>query len=130
MILYEKKGRRYYPVRDTEAFAGLGIGAHVVVVEKRGSSTLTTIHKLVVPAHAELLAAISTAREAMLHAMIEKNTTTKPARPLSPKEKKAWEAYRAVMNEDRDVPMLFAGVSMHDVIDAGIRALEEKLGIE
>ena len=31
--LYEKRGRRYHPVRDTAAMDGLGNGAWLVVVE-------------------------------------------------------------------------------------------------
>lgn len=130
--LFKKRGRRYYPVRDTDAYQGLGLGSWVVTVMRPdGGARLTTIRQLVNPAHAEVIAAIAHAREAMEHAMHEANSVNRPAvRPMSPKQKRAWAAYQAVMAEDKDVPMAFEGVSMHDVVAAGVTALEKAMGVE
>jgi len=129
--LFEKKGRRYYPVRDTAAYDGCGLGSWVVTVQKSDGCTLTSMQRLVKPAHAEVLAAIAHVREAMLSAMTTANHIERPVnRPMSAKQKRAWAAYQAVMAEDKDVPMAFEGVSMHDIVDAGVRALEQAIEVE
>lgn len=130
--LFEKRGRRYYPVRDTDAYDGLGLGSWVVTVMRPdGGARLTTMRQLVNPAHAEVIAAIAHAREAMEHAMHEKNSVTRPQnRPMSAKQKRAWAAYQAVMAEDKDVPLAFEGICMHDVVAAGVTALEKAMGVE
>lgn len=130
--LFEKRGRRYYPVRDTAACDGLGLGSWVVTVQKaEDGCTLTSYRGLVVPAFSAVLAAMPFAKEAMLSAMHAANRVERPAqRQMTPKQKRAWAAYQAVMAEDKDVPMSFEGVSMHDVVDAGVKALEKQMGID
>ena len=130
--LFEKRGRRYYPVRDTDAYQGLGLGSWVVTVMRTdGGGRLTTIGRLVNPAHAEVIASIAHAREAMEHAMHEANSVTRPVnRPMSLKQKRAWKAYQAVMAEDKDVPLVFEGICIHDVVAAGVTALEKEMGVE
>jgi hypothetical protein len=130
--LFEKRGRLYYPVRDTMACDGLGLGSHVVTVMKsEDGCTLTSYRGPIIPAFASVLAAIPFAREAMLHAMTERNKVERPVnRPMTAKQKRAWAAYQAVMAEDKDVPMAFEGMSMHDVVDAGIKALEAQMAYQ
>jgi hypothetical protein len=92
---------------------------------------LTTLRETVNPAHAEVIASIAHAREAMEHAMHEANSVNRPAqRAMSPKQKRAWKAYQAVMAEDKDVPLAFEGICMHDVVAAGVKALEKEMGVE
>ena len=128
--LFEKRNGRYHPVRDTAACDGLGLGSHVVTVMKSDDGcTLTSYRGPIIPAFVSVLAAIPFARAAMLHAMTERNKVERPVnRPMTAKQKRAWAAYQAVMAEDKDVPMAFEGVSMHDVVDAGIKALEAQMG--
>ncbi|MDD5542836.1 MAG: hypothetical protein PHX83_06645 [Acidobacteriia bacterium] len=130
--LFEKCNGRYHPVRDTAACDGLGIGSHVVTVMKEPDGcTLTSYRGDIIPAFASVLAAIPFAREAMLSAMVAANRIERPMhRQMTAKQKRAWAAYQAVMAEDADVPMCFEGVSMHDVVDAGIKALEAQMGVE
>jgi hypothetical protein len=126
--LYEKRNGRYHPVRDTAACDGLGLGSHVVTVMKTDGCTLTSYRGPIIPAFASVLAAVPFAREAMLSAMNAANRVDRPARrPMSAKQKRAWAAYQVVMAEDKDVPLCFEGVSMHDVVDAGIKALEAQM---
>lgn len=129
--LFEKRGRRYYPVRDTDAYQGLGLGSWVVTVMRQDGCTLTTMRQLVKPDHAAVLASMALAREAMVSAMNATNRVELPRfREMSPKQKRAWAAYQAVMAEDKDVPLQFEGISMHDVVAAGVTALEKAMGVE
>jgi len=130
--LYEKRNGRYLPVRDTAACDGLGLGSHVVTVQRTEDGyTLTSYRGQIIPAFASVLAAIPFAREAMLSAMNKANRVEKPLlRQLTPKMKRAYAAYQSVMAEDADIPMSFEGVSMHEVIDAGIKALEAQMGVD
>jgi len=129
--LFEKRGNRYHPVRDTAACDGLGLGSHVVTVMKtEDGCTLTSYRGPIIPAFASVLAAIPFAREAMLSAMVAANRIERPTnRTMTAKQKRAWAAYKVVMAEDAEVPMCFEGVSMHDVVDAGIKALEAQMGV-
>jgi hypothetical protein len=129
--LFEKRGRRYYPVHETVALDGLRLGSWVVTVMRRDGGTLTTLRETVKPDHAAVIASIAHAREAMEHAMHEANSVTRPAnRPMSPKQKRAFRAYQAVMAEDKDVPLAFEGICMRDVVAAGVTALEKEMGVE
>jgi len=130
--LYEKRAGRYYPVRDTAACDGLGLGSHVVTVMKTADGcTLTSYRGPIIPAFASVLAAVPFAREAMMSAMNAANRVERPARrPMTAKQRRAWKAYQAVMAEDKDVPLIFEGVSMHDVVDAGIKALEAQMEVK
>ena len=96
MTLYEKRGRRYYPVSDVYAYDGLGNGAWLVVVEQG----YTSIRRLVSPDHAALEAALVPARERMERLIIEKSAQRPFRSLLTPKERRAMKAYCDVMGPD------------------------------
>ena len=124
--LYEKRGRRYYPVHDTLACDGLGLGSWIITVFKTDGCTTSHCRKLIEPDFARILAVMPLLRESMISTMYKRNKINRPAkRALTPKEKRAWKAYCDVMGDD--APMAFEGVSMGDVVDAGIEVLEKEL---
>ena len=123
--LYEKRGRRYYPVRDTEALDGLGEGSWVVTVQKDNGSTLTSIQRAIEPAYVEVLAAIAILAREMSEAMRTACRLSPPvSRSLTKKEKEAYKAYCDIVGEDTAIA--FEGVSMSEVVSAGIEKLQEK----
>lgn len=123
---YAKRGRRYYPIAEHMRFDALTEGAYLMVVHPGGHS----LTRLVKPASGEVEAAIHIAQEAMVTAMREKNQSsgepiglyTKKDRDLA---RKAWKAYCDVFGSERTAS--FRGVSMRDVVDAGIKALREHI---
>ena len=115
--LYEKVGRKYVRVNDPWACEGLRDGHWHVWVRPHN----VTVRKFILPANKEVSAAIEEVREAMIEAMLKANKSETITRPLSPKELKAVKAYRDIMGED--MPIVFDGISMWDLVDVGIKAL-------
>lgn len=116
--IYKKVGRRYREIGvcDLEA-SYYPHGAHLVICEPGSQLTYYNIE----PQDAAVLAAAQKLRAAMVTAMREASTprlTRVDRRPLTAKERKGWEAYKAVAGEPN---MLYLeGVSMHDVVEAAI----------
>ena len=119
-ILYEKVGRRYKRVNDPWAYTGLREGHWHVWVKPNSVS----VRGFVLPAKREVSAAIEEAREAMVKAMQEANKAKPSKTPLTRKEKKAIKAYYDVMGEDS--LLTFVGLSIYDIVDAGIKVLAGK----
>jgi hypothetical protein len=122
---YEKRGRRYYPVAESDS-RYYEIRKHGFYLEhvKPGSTSRTPID----PKMAEVEAAMRLAYNAMIEAMHARCTPTGPqTRHVPEREKakyqKAWDAWAAIVG---DVPMYFEGVSMHDVVAAGLEALRQE----
>jgi hypothetical protein len=99
--LYEKIGRRYVPVHDSAACDGLPNGAWVVTVE---GGRRTASRQIDVGRGIEAIAAIPDLTEMMVP-LLREYSATRPARPLTTKEKRAWKAYTDVMGEDSTLMM-------------------------
>ena len=117
--LYKKVGRRYVPATDPWAFAGLREG-HWHVIVRPGSVTVRTP---IWPNRMAVCAAIEVVRDAMMEAMQGANESI--PRGITPKEQRAVKAYRDIMG--KDAAITFSGVSMWNLIDTGIKVLQEKL---
>lgn len=126
---YAKRGRRYYPIAEHMTYDTLTRGTYLVAIEPGGYSCT----RLVKPASGEVEAAIRIAQEAMVAAMREMNANCgEPMGMETKKEKelarKAWKAYCDVFGRDRMTS--YRGVSMHDVVNAGIKALREHINAQ
>lgn len=126
--LYEKRGRRYYPVSEydpkvTDAFPEGFTMVHV----KPGSASY---RYGVSPAVPEVLAAARLLEDAMLEAM-HKAAKYKPEPvPVTKEEQQAWKHLETIMekNEGLDRRMLrLWGCSANDMVEAGVKVLEEYL---
>jgi hypothetical protein len=123
---YEKRGRRYVPVAEHEVLVyGRRFGFYLQHVQP-GSTSTTPLPD---PKFAEVEAALRVAQEAMLEAMRKRcEITGVQTRHVPEKDrakyKRAWEAWKAIVG---DVPAYFEGVSMHDVVDAGVEAVRARL---
>lgn len=119
--LYEKVGRRYVPVHDTEAYRGLPAGDWLVSV--RGG--LTTVRRLVEPDHAAFLAAARVAEDAMLGALRRASEARPQKGRLTGKEQRAFAAWKEVMGEET---MMLTRDSAYDIVQAGIEAVKAEWG--
>lgn len=123
---YEKRGRRYFPIAENDRFDALTKGHYLIVVEPGLRSTT----RLIEPASGEVEAAIRIARVAMEEAMLAANRRSGGAMGLPTEEDKrraerAYQAWLSVMGERWSVS--YRGVSMHDVVEAGIQALRKEM---
>jgi len=120
-VFYEKVGRRYIPVSeyDSDLVSSFPEGSHLVVVRPGATST----HYKINPDYVPLIAAGKVAKEGMLKALVLENTY-KISRPAATAEEKAaWDNLLEVWGEEA---RCFKGVSMSDVAEAGVRALEKE----
>ena len=119
---YEKRGRRYYPVsyHDSDALDALPVGHYLISVTHGCMS-----RRPVEPATAGVLGAAHAARYAMIDAMRARATVVIDARRYEDPDraKRAWAAWCDVMGDD--VPLMCEGVSMSDVVQAGIDVLTD-----
>ena len=83
-----------------------------------------SFRRLVLPNRPEVAVAMEEAREAMLEAMHKINVSRPVQHTTSNRELEAIAAYRAVMGNE--TALTFSGISMHDLVDAGIKALVTK----
>ena len=125
--LYEKRGRRYVPVAEENAFAGIPEGWWLVHVKPGGLSS----RRMLTPAHAEVEAAMRLAEDVMVEAMRRKQGASdlnpRPYRDPA-KARRAWKAWADIMGDE--TMLCFDGVSMRDVVDAGLDALRKHMGIK
>jgi len=96
--LYKKVGRRYKPVAEHEEWDSYPEGAHLVVC--RPGSTMRRFD--IDPDRAGLLAAAEPLREQIRALVVElhKMRMRPTKRPLTLKQRQAWETFKGVMGQD------------------------------
>jgi hypothetical protein len=117
--IFKKVGRRYVKIGDYDD-AQMYYPHGATLVWARPGSTLTKYG--IEPADAAMLASAERMRDAMMEAMRTADRMT-PDQKMSKTEQKAWAAYKAIAGERSSLRL--KGPSMHDVVDAGIKALTE-----
>ena len=123
-IFYKKVGRRYVPVYeyDQTLLDAFPKGNHVVMCYPGGQSRVYNID----PNYAALIAASRVAREPMheaIHEATKMHREQVGSQELTPKERDAWENFVKVMGERGRI---LHYRSVHDIADAGLKALEEE----
>lgn len=125
--LYMKTGSgkrtRYVPVAHTIWIDHLTPGAHLVLVGPTCRSTLRNID----PKYAEVEAALKVFSEAVAEAMCNANRATPSKTRIADPEKaaRAWAAYTEIYGPVDSI--LFDGVSMMDLVEAGVAELRKHL---
>lgn len=114
--LYVKRGRRYYPAAEHEEIDSYPKGTHLVICEP--GSRLTRFN--VEPDRAGLLAAAEPARERIRLAVVEALAMRPKNRPVTSKQRGAWEAFVAVMGNDG---YIVEYPSVNEVADRAIEAI-------
>ena len=119
-ILYEKVGRRYVPVAENyDEHYTFPKGNHLVMCYPGGESRQFDID----PNYAALIAASRVAEDAMCKAL-NKASELRPARtPITPAQQRAW---KKLAKEFGDELCTLNGASIHDIAEAGVRALQEE----
>ena len=119
-ILYEKVGRRYVPVAENyDDHYTFPKGNHLVMCYPGGESRQYNID----PNYAALIAASRVAEDAMCKAL-NKASELRPARtPITPAQQRAW---KKLAKEFGDELCTLNGASIHDIAEAGVRALQQE----
>jgi hypothetical protein len=120
--IYKKVGRRYKEigVYENEQYH-YQHGSHLVV--SREGSVITRFN--IDPANAQVEAALEYVRDAMVEAMRKACELTPDKRMNTPKEMKAIKAFYSIAGPQS--LLKFEGVSMNDIVDAGIKILKREV---
>ena len=120
-IYYEKVGRRYKPVAeyDSTYLDSFPKGNHLVMCYPGGSSRRFNIE----PNYAALIAASRVAEDAISKAVVAASEMRPHNKPITEKQKKAWENLAKAFGDDRyyiEIP------SAREIAEAGVKALQEE----
>ena len=118
-IYYEKVGRKYVPISeyDNEFMDSFPKGNHLVMSYPGGSSRRYNID----PAYAAMIAAGRVAEDEICKAL-NKASEMRPARtPITPGQQRAW---KKLAKEFGDELCTLNGASIHDIAEAGVRAMQ------
>jgi len=120
-IYYEKRGRRYVPVAeyDNDLLDSFPRGNHLVMCYPGGTSRRFNVE----PNHAALIAASRVAEDAICRAISKASELRPKQTPITPKQKKAWEALAKAFGDDL---CTLHGLSVHDCAEAGVKAMQEE----
>jgi len=120
-IYYEKVGRRYIPVAeyDNEFLDSFPKGNHLVMSYPGGTSRRFNID----PNYAAMIAAGRVAEDEICRAISKASELRQKQTPITPKQKKAWEALAKAFGDDL---CTLHGLSVHDCAEAGIKAMQEE----
>lgn len=118
-IFYEKVGRRYKPVAeyDNEYLDSFPKGNHLVMCYPGGSSRRFNIE----PALAPMIAAGRYAEDAISSALVKASEMRPHNKPITEKQRKAWEALAKSFGDDRYYVEL---PSAREIAEAGLKAME------
>lgn len=108
---------RYEPVAECDSWNALPAGAHLVIVSPGMRSSRYSIE----PAYADVLAAMEMHRSEILRA-VQPAFEPKPAQPLSPKHRAAFEAYKKATGAESLALLTPSANSLFDAIAAAIKA--------
>ena len=120
-VYYIKEGRKYVPVAeyDNDLADSFHKGTHIVMCYPGGQSRRYNID----PNYAALIAAGRVAEDAMCKAL-NKASEMRPARtPITPAQQRAW---KKLAKEFGDELCTLNGASIHDIAEAGVRALQQE----
>jgi hypothetical protein len=118
-IYYEKVGRRYKPVAeyDSAYLDSFPKGNHLVMCYPGGSSRRFNIN----PNYAAMIAAGRVAEDAISSAVVKASEMRPHNKPITEKQKKAWEALAKAFDNDRyyiEIP------SAREIAEAGVKAMQ------
>jgi hypothetical protein len=118
-IFYEKVGRKYVPVAEYDSvyLDSFPKGNHLVMCYPGGSSRRFNIE----PALAPMIAAGRYAEDAMSSALVRASEMRPHNKPITEKQRKAWEALSKAFGSDRyyvEIP------SAREIAEAGLKAME------
>jgi hypothetical protein len=118
-IYYEKVGRRYMPVAeyDSAYLDSFPKGNHLVMCYPGGSSRRFNIE----PNYAAMIAAGRVAEDAISSAVVKASEMRPHNKPITEKQKKAWENLAKAFDNDRyyiEIP------SAREIAEEGVKAMQ------
>jgi len=123
-VYYEKRGRRYYPVAeyDSTYLDSFPKGNHLVMCYPGGTSRRFNVE----PNYAAMIAAGRVAEDAISKAVVKASEMRPHNRPITEKQKKAWEALAKAFGDDRyyvEIP------SAREIAEEGIKAMMQEANV-
>lgn len=120
-IFYEKVGRRYKPVAEYDSvyLDSFPKGNHIVMCYPGGQSRRYNIE----PNYAAMIAAGRVAEDVMSQAVVKASEMRPRNKPITEKQKKAWDALAKSFGNDRYYVEL---PSAREIAEAGIKAMQEE----
>jgi len=120
-IYYEKVGRRYVPVAeyDSTYMDSFPKGNHLVMCYPGGTSRRFNID----PNYAAMITAGRVAEDAISKAVVKASEMRPHNKPITEKQKKAWEALAKAFGNDRyyvEIP------SAREIAEEGVKAMQEE----
>lgn len=94
--LYEKRGRRYYPVAEERQYDSWPAGSHLVVVQPGCQHYSYNVD----PDRAALLAAAVPIREQIIERLVEMQRMRPTRRPVTSAQQAAWHKFQSAMGTD------------------------------
>ena len=119
---YIKVGRRYHCMGILDHIRGEFTNGHYLMTVRQGSVG----YRSIAPADAEVEAVMGEVGDAMVKALDAANRVTADTTPLTPKERKAWQAYCKAVG-DNGASITYRGCSMYDLVQAGLKVLRDRL---
>lgn len=120
---YEKIGRRYVAVSewDPDLVDALPKGNHLIMVYPGGTSRRYNID----PAYAPMIAAGRIAEEA-IRLRMAKEQELRPVSKITVQQRRAFDRFLETMPEDDPHRNMMTHGSIHDCIEAGVKAMSEE----
>ena len=120
-IFYEKRGRRYVPTHeyDSDFIDSFPKGNHLVMSCPGGKSRRYNID----PNYAAMIAAGRVAEDKICSAIVKASELRPSREPLTPGQIRAWNKLK---KEFGDEMYGLRGVSVHDCVEAGMKAMMEE----
>ena len=118
-LFYKKVGRKYVPVQeyDSELLDAFPKGTHLVMCYPGGQSRRFNIE----PNYAAMIAAGRVAEDAMSRAVVKASEMRPHSKPITEKQRKAWEALAKAFGDDRyyvEIP------SAREIAEEGLKAMQ------
>lgn len=117
MTLYEKRGKRYFPVREERYWDSWPAGFHLVYADPDGGRSFRFN---INPDTAAMQAAVQARQEAIRKVLIHAFAMRPTKRPVTERQAKAWEAFKRAMGNDG---YIVEYDSVNGIIDAMIAEL-------
>ena len=117
MLLYEKRGRRYYPTAETMVWDSLPQGTHVVRIEPGHRSVVRDVS----PDFDGLDLAILLYSQCLTQAIVEASRMRPQSQPLTEQQVAAWRAFEEAMGETG-----LTSASATEVAESALKALRAK----
>lgn len=122
MTLYRKEGRKYIPIRDTDALEGLSNGSWLITV-KDGS---TSIRQSIKPNFADVQAACQESSRLLIDKLLELNNEKDLRSPkrLTEEQAKVWNKLQKLLAKET---VVVQSLSVQDVVNEFLRFVEAKV---